>query len=1226
MASSPTLLQWNCRGLRANFPELQRLLLKHDTAAGCLQETKLPPNLDINIRGYSAYHCHSGGADGLSGGTSIFVKNTVPHRSVPLTSNLQAIAVRMSLEKSFTLCSIYLPPSVPVAYSDLTDLLEQLPSPVILVGDFNAHNPLWGSSRTDPRGKSIEKLLSESDLQLLNDDSPTYCHPATGTLSYLDLTLTDPSLSLDYSWSTLDSPHGSDHYPIVLSPVLPETTSHPKRWNFARANWPSFQAGCIEELTSENVSSLEDFTQILLNVAGRTIPKTSAVPRKDKPWFNNDCRRAIKAREAAFGELRKSPTPQNLAMYKRERAKARRTIREQKRLSWRNYISKINHKTPISKIWKSIKKIQGKNVPTPSKHLLKPDGTFAEAEEEMANVLGEAFANNSSRHHYSPRFQAYKEQSEAKPVDFSSDCSEEYNKPFSVDEILLCLTDLKETAAGPDEVHNKILKNLPKQTIEVLVNLFNGMWASGTFPESWRQATVIPIPKPGKDHTNPQNYRPIALTSCICKLFERMVAKRLSWHLEVNNLLSNFQCGFRGKRCTTDHLIRLETFIREAFINGQHLVAVFFDLEKAYDTTWKFGILKNLRDMGFRGKLPIFIKNFLANRQFQVKVGASMSDPYEQEQGVPQGSVLSPILFGIQINSITETLKNNVDCSLYVDDFVVCYRASSIPAIERQLQLQLNTLQRWADTNGFKFSPQKTVAVHFCKKRKHHRDPDLYIGPNQRIPVVEEAKFLGVIFDKKLSFIPHLKYLRKKCQKAINLIKTVSGTEWGADRKSLLLLYRSLIRSKLDYGSIVYGSARPSYLKMLDTIHHQGLRLSLGAFRTTPVESLYVAADEPSLSERRDKLSLQYAVNLKSHPDNPAFTHVFHPSFVEKFQSSPNTIPPFGLRVRQLLPETDLDLNTVEEDKFPEIPPWRLTRPRTILDLAALQKDKTPPEVYRERFEEIVENHPEFYLLFTDGSKDESSVGAASHSSSADKCCGVNAEASVFTAEAIALSMALDTVASSRRDRFLIFSDSLSLVQAISGGSLKNPIIIKILMKFNELQQMGKRITLCWIPSHIGIEGNEMADELAKIGLELEPSQDKIPASDSKPTINRFIREGWQSRWNNLAHNKLHRVQPYLGQWEGVSQTRRRDQVVLDRIRLGHSHLTHAFLLRGEEPPHCPTCDCQLTIKHILVECRKFHFERRLRLNSKPLEKVFTDISPQNILQFLRDINMYSKI
>ena len=123
------------------------------------------------------------------------------------------------------------------------------------------------------------------------------------------------------------------------------------------------------------------------------------------------------------------------------------------------------------------------------------------------------------------------------------------------------------------------------------------------------KAIVIPIPKPGKDPTNPTSYRPIALTSCICKTMERMINRRLVWYLESHKLLTNVQCGFRSKRSTVDHLVRFETFCREAFIHNQHLVSVFFDLEKAYDTTWKYEIMKDLQSL--RGRLPIFISNFL---------------------------------------------------------------------------------------------------------------------------------------------------------------------------------------------------------------------------------------------------------------------------------------------------------------------------------------------------------------------------------------------------------------------------------------------------------------------------------------------------------------------------------------------------------------------------------------------------------------------------------------
>ena len=147
------------------------------------------------------------------------------------------------------------------------------------------------------------------------------------------------------------------------------------------------------------------------------------------------------------------------------------------------------------------------------------------------------------------------------------------------------------------------------------------------------------------------------------------------------------------------------------------------------------------------------------------------------------------------------------------------------------------------------------MCVHFCQLRKHHLDPQFYLNGTQ-IPTIDETKFLGLIFDSKLSFIPHITCLKSRCTKSLVLLKVLSNTTWGADRKVLLRLCRALIRSKLDYGCIGYGSARPSYINRLDTVHNQGLRLSLGAFRTSPLQSLYVEANEPPLGMRRTWLSL----------------------------------------------------------------------------------------------------------------------------------------------------------------------------------------------------------------------------------------------------------------------------------------------------------------------------------------------------------------------------------
>ena len=224
------------------------------------------------------------------------------------------------------------------------------------------------------------------------------------------------------------------------------------------------------------------------------------------------------------------------------------------------------------------------------------------------------------------------------------------------------------------------------------MSILNYIWTTGKFPDDWHYATIIPIPKPGKGPAEPNNYRHKALTSCLCKTLERMINKRLTCLLESNNHISRFQSGFRSDRSTTDNLVRFETFIRDAFIKKEHVVAVFFYLEKAYDTTWRYGILKDIYKLGLRGRLPTFIENFLADRAMQVRVGSSLSDYYEQEQGVPQGGVLSTTLFIIKINDIVKCLDNLTDCSLYVDDLCICYRSKSMATIERQLQQKLNKI------------------------------------------------------------------------------------------------------------------------------------------------------------------------------------------------------------------------------------------------------------------------------------------------------------------------------------------------------------------------------------------------------------------------------------------------------------------------------------------------------------------------------------------------------
>ena len=607
-----------------------------------------------------------------------------------------------------------------------------------------------------------------------------------------------------------------------------------------------------------------------------------------------------------------------------------------------------------------------------------------------------------------------------------------------------------------------------------------------------------------------------------------------------------------------------------------------------------------------------------------MRVGSTLSYLCDQEQGVPQGAILSTTLFNMKLNDIINCLDYKTDGSLYVDDFCICFRSKNMRTIERHLQQCLNRIEDWAIRNGFKFSKSKTQYVHFCQQRKIHNDPALYIYGSQ-IPVVAESKFLGVIFDRKLSFISHIKYLKAKCLKALNLLKVLSHTSWGADRTTLLHLYRSLIRSKLDYGSIAYGSARKSYLQMLDTVHNQGLHLALGAFRTSPVSSLNVEADEPSLWLRREKLSLQYAIRLAANPSNPAFEVTFPPQFQEYYERKPNAIKSFGLRIAPLLESTNINIKNIQKQSFSDIPSWCITKRNILFDLHNSKKSLSDSHLMKQNFQELQSRLSDYQHIYTDGSKVEDKVGCAYISGSHHEKIRLPDGSSIFTAESKAINMALDYVMNnSLENKFVIFSDSLSVLKSLNHTSSKNPIIQNVIEKHHELSKT-KEILFCWLPSHVGIKGNEAADVKAKASLDLEISNFKLPRTDFKPFINRYILSKWLLSWDRATFNKLHEIKPVLGK-NNIYRSLRREEVVLTRLRIGHTRLTHSYLLKREDQPFCISCNEPFTVKHFLIDCIEFSHIRRQFFQTNDLRYLFGNVPTDNILMFLKHINLFNKV
>ena len=271
-------------------------------------------------------------------------------------------------------------------------------------------------------------------------------------------------------------------------------------------------------------------------------------------------------------------------------------------------------------------------------------------------------------------------------------------------------------------------------------------------------------------------------------------------------------------------------------------------------------------------------------------------------------------------------------------------------------------------------------------------------------------------------------------------LNVLSHRSWGADRTTLLHLYRSLIRSKLDYGSIVYGSARKSYLQILDTVHNKGLRLALGAFRTSPVSSLNVEADEPSLWLRREKLSLQYAIRLAANPSNPAFEVTFPLQFQEYYERKSNAIKSFGLRIAPLLESANINTENIQKHSFSDIPSWCITKSTILFDSHNTKKSLSDSHLMKQNFQELQLRLSDYQHIYTDGSKVEDKVGCAYISGSHHEKIRLPDGSSIFTAESKAIDMGLGYVMNnSLDDRFVIFSDSLSVLKSLNHTASKPP-------------------------------------------------------------------------------------------------------------------------------------------------------------------------------------------
>ena len=465
----------------------------------------------------------------------------------------------------------------------------------------------------------------------------------------------------------------------------------------------------------------------------------------------------------------------------------------------------------------------------------------------------------------------------------------------------ISLLNIKK-AYGPDGISPIFLKEGGTGIVKSLTLLFNSCLQQQIMPSTWKQANVLPLFKKGS-RSDLNNYRPISLLSCVSKLFEKIIHKYLYNFLLDNSLISCFQSGFLPGKSTTTQLIEIYHKMCKSLDDNKEVRVVFLDITKAFDKVYHRGLLHKLRECGIKGRLLGFFQDYLRGRQQRVSIGGSFSSWGILRAGVPQGSVLGPLLFLIYINDITSVIEHS-NIRMFADDTCLFLEIEDRAECARKIDSDLTRISNWAQQWAIQFSASKTKSLIISNKKDFHCNPTVYLNG---IPIeeVKSYKYLGIHLTSNLRWNLHIDNTCLKAQKLVNMIRPL---KFLLDRRSLEMIYKSFVLPVIEYGSVVWGGSYDSDLRKLDSLQIDALRIITGATARSSITALYKETNFIPISEKCKitKLIMFYKIHTGVAPYYlcdliPTVTNQGH----------------YNLRSKEAIPIPVTRLKTFDQSFFP---------------------------------------------------------------------------------------------------------------------------------------------------------------------------------------------------------------------------------------------------------------------------------------------------------------------
>lgn len=857
---------WNANGITSKINEIDYYMRDKFIDIFLISETHLTARSYVKIKGYD-FICTNHPDGKAHAGAGLFIKSTLQYEIAKdfQENYIQSVGVKVICNNiPINIYSIYSPPRHSIKLEEYENFFKNLGVRFIVGGDYNAKHPWWGSRLANPKGKQLYKCLLKNNFCSLSGNEPTYWpSDPTKIPDLLDFIVYNgiSRHSLDI---LNDVGLNSDHTPFIVN-YNTNVKLAPGSVKLLRRNSNlNFFSEYIEnnlnlntriDTTDDLDDTVEYFTTLIHQAALLSTP--------NKVNYNNVGRK-VQASAAVRNMIRESRrlrrvwhrtrNPRDKTIWNLAIKLCSEMLANERNDSINSYLKALKPQNKdkeyeLYKATKFLKRPSKRNVPIKSS-----DGTWCKTDKEKST----AFAA-----HLEDTFKPHSTNTNDGDIRNFLDVACQMHvpikhiSPLETKKEINLLNNNKST--GYDNIDAFTLKHLPPKAITFLTLIFNSILRLQHFPSQWKCAEIIMVLKPNKSENLLSSYRPISLLSIVSKLFEKLFLKRLTPFLNENNIIPDHQFGFRSKHGTPEQCHRVIQVITKSFEEKNYCSAVFLDIQQAFDKVWHEGLLYKIKTT-FPAPFYIFFLSYLKNRCFYVKVNNDISKICQINAGIPQGSVLGPVLYTLFTYDMPT--HDDITTATYADD-TAFLSSNCLPSQASSiLQEQLDSLHLWLTKWNIVINTEKSKHITFALRRE--TCPPVYLN-NKEIPRSEIVKYLGLHLDRRLTWRAHITAKRKQLDMRFKKMYWLLGRKSQLSLNNKVLLLKTILKPIWTYGIELWGTASDSNIEILQRFQSKALRSITNAPYYITNKSLHNDLSMPFIKSEIKRYSSNYLARLSNH-------------------------------------------------------------------------------------------------------------------------------------------------------------------------------------------------------------------------------------------------------------------------------------------------------------------------------------------------------------------------